>query len=302
MSKRVAIIGYGSIGKRHATILSKLPEVSDIVIFTSQEVEDYEVLENINQLKYYNPNYIIISSRTRDHYNQLLSVDKQVNCAQILIEKPLFTHYLEINSLTNDVYVAYNLRYHPVIQKAKQIISGREILVMHSHCYTYLPNWRIGRDYRQTYSSSKEDGGALLDLSHELDYLLYLAGEYSVDFSRSEKLSSLEIESDDSLLLIGSSSNKMRVQVSLQMYSQMEKRGFSIIGNDLALYGDLLENTLEVVDRGEQKTYSWDVSKELTYRLMHQALLDKSTQTQTTYEEGLKIMRLITEIRENGAA
>ncbi len=45
------IIGYGSIGKRHANILEKFPNVSNIVILTSQNIKKYETISSLKQIK-----------------------------------------------------------------------------------------------------------------------------------------------------------------------------------------------------------------------------------------------------------
>lgn len=43
-------------------------------------------------------------------------------------------------------------------------------------CQSFLPLWRPDRDYRASYSASAHEGGVLRDLSHEIDYALWLFG------------------------------------------------------------------------------------------------------------------------------
>ena len=67
------------------------------------------------------------------------------------------------------------LRHHPAVRKVKSIIDtgslGR-VLRYHSECGMYLPNWHPWEDYRDFYMSDIDGGGgALLDISHEIDLI-----------------------------------------------------------------------------------------------------------------------------------
>ena len=120
------------------------------------------------------------------------------------MEKPLFDSMANFKVLKNEVYVGYNLRFHPLINKIRALCRGRKLWTIHVFCGSYLPDWRPGRDYRETSSAMRDSGGGvLLDLSHELDYIQWLAGRLEVDHAVSEKVSDLEIDSDDILLFSG---------------------------------------------------------------------------------------------------
>ena len=42
---------------------------------------------------------------------------------------------------------------------------------------SYLPGWRPGTDYRQSYSAQRRlGGGVLLDVIHEVDYAAWVLG------------------------------------------------------------------------------------------------------------------------------
>ena len=51
-------------------------------------------------------------------------------------------------------------------------LKNWEKISVHINCHSYLPNWRKGVDYSKSNTAKRKyGGGALLELSHELDYL-----------------------------------------------------------------------------------------------------------------------------------
>ena len=78
MKKRVLIIGFGSIGKRHASILSQFKNIGKIFILTKQKSHGYNKITNLSEIKLINPDYILICSRTSDHYKHLQFIEKNL--------------------------------------------------------------------------------------------------------------------------------------------------------------------------------------------------------------------------------
>ena len=101
---------------------------------------------------------------------------------------------------TSKIGVAYNLRYLPSAKKVKHIISERvlgRLTNVHIECGQYLPDWRPGTDYRLGVSAQKKlGGGALLELSHELDYLLWIFGSIRSVVAKLETTGTLDIDVD----------------------------------------------------------------------------------------------------------
>ena len=126
----------------------------------------------------------------------------------MFIEKPI-SHSLEnIDKLENEIrkrklltYVAYNMRFHPIMNNLKELTSGDEKpIYFRAICSSYLPNWRPRQDYSKSYSAKKEmGGGVILDLSHEIDYLTWLFGEIKDIDGYCGKISNLEIDGEDIL-------------------------------------------------------------------------------------------------------
>ena len=66
-----------------------------------------------------------------------------------------------------------------------------------------IRDWRPGRDHRTTASATQQAGGGVLrDLSHELDYLLWLFGPWQRVAALGGSSGARQIEVDDHLDLL----------------------------------------------------------------------------------------------------
>lgn len=125
-----------------------------------------------------------------------------------LIEKPLSASIDACDQLlalsqqkSVTVLVGYCLRYHPLVMEMQRLIStgaiGR-IYNIRAEVGQYLPGWRPDADYRKSVSAQKvTGGGALLELSHEIDLVRSLIGMPSAVTAVTAKLSELEIDVED---------------------------------------------------------------------------------------------------------
>jgi CMP-N,N'-diacetyllegionaminic acid synthase len=165
----------------------------------------------------------------------------------------------------------------------------------------YLPTWRPGQDYRQSYSASRgKGGGALLDLSHEIDYLQWLFGVLDPSAGLVGKVSDLEIDSDDLALALGRTRAGTAVSLSLDYLSRIPIRRLVVHTARKTLVGDLVAGTLEVAsDAMAPSKRTLDASdRNLTYRRMHEALLDASGRDCCTLQEGLEVLAVVERIRK----
>ena len=97
MKKNVLIIGFGSIGRKHAKILNSFKEISNIYILSKQKSKKFKVIKNYNEAKKLKLDYIIISSRTSEHLKHLYFIEKNFKRKTILVEKPLFENLKNLN-------------------------------------------------------------------------------------------------------------------------------------------------------------------------------------------------------------
>ena len=76
MNKTILISGYGSIGRKHASILSKIVNKKNITILTNQKLSNFRTIKNLQSLDKINPSYIVISNPTSDHINKIKYIEQ----------------------------------------------------------------------------------------------------------------------------------------------------------------------------------------------------------------------------------
>ncbi len=277
MSLKILIIGYGSIGKRHAQVLQEYFTNIDITLISSQNLPNaYPSLESLPNLHAFD--YYIISSPTAHHLAHLSYLDSKVQNKKIFVEKPLFESAHSFTpSGKNLIIVGFCLRLHPLLWQVKTILQNFTPYAVEVSCGSYLPLWRKDVDYRKVYSAHKaQGGGVLLDLSHELDYIQWLFGDFDdeslVGFNG--KISELEISSDDTLMLVGKTKQNTLIQLNLDYFSKNPKRLMRIHTSKQSIELDLLANSLTITDtQGKSESSYITFERNELFAAMHQSVL-----------------------------
>lgn len=253
---RVCFIGVGSIAKRHIRNLSEL--YGDGIVIDalrtgkggSMEPETERRIRNTyHDLECLPRDYdvIFITNPTRLHYRTLQAVHG--NGKHFFIEKPVFEtglEDLEALHLREDsvYYVACPLRYSNVIRYLKHSVDFSKIYSIRCISSSYLPEWRPGTDYRETYSARKELGGGVsIDLIHEWDYIRELAGMPERVRCFIAKKSDLEIDSDDIAVYIAEYGDKI-VELHLDYFGRCPIRKIELFGKEDTIEGDLIGQTV----------------------------------------------------------
>ena len=300
MNKSVLISGYGSIGRRHVNILSKLVKKKNLTILTNQKVSNFRTIKTLKALNEVNPHYIVICNPTNDHLNKIRFIEKNCKNKFVLVEKPLFSKPNKINIKKNKYFVGYNLRFNPIINFLKSKIRFKKIWSVNIFCGSYLPNWRNNIDYKKSSSAKKQlGGGVLLDLSHELDYVQWLFGKIKIEHCKSKKLSNLSIETDDFLNLVGKTKKVPSIQITLNYFTRERTRQIFIDGNNISLKADLVKKNVVCYNGNKKRIYNFKNSdRNSEYKKQHMAILKKkSTEKLCTFKEGKQLVYLINQIR-----
>lgn len=254
----VLIVGLGSIGLKHYDIIKKLkPEAKFYALRSRTESIQVNGIENIfkkDNLHKYDFDFAVISSPSYLHLDDILNI---INLdIPIFVEKPIVTNLDQLNIIENInkekyIHVAYNLRFHPLINFIKEYIQNNQFKIneVNSYCGSYLPNWRPQKDYKKIYSANKSLGGGVhLDLIHEPDYIIYLFGLPSSSSCSYRKISNLDIDSID-YANIQFEYEEFSAQIILNYFRKDTKRTLEIITENDSLMVDFVENNIYSVNQ-----------------------------------------------------
>ncbi|MBY0407388.1 MAG: Gfo/Idh/MocA family oxidoreductase, partial [Rickettsiales bacterium] len=171
------VVGYGSIGSRHARLLA--PEAQTLAVVTAREDVPYPRFASLEKaLAEFTPDYVVVCTATAQHAASLHTLKAHNYRGKLLVEKPLFASAKESEApYPFTAHVAYQLRFHPVIQEARKRMKGEPVHSAHVYVGQHLSQWRPHRATKETYSAhAAQGGGVMRDLSHELDLVQYLFG------------------------------------------------------------------------------------------------------------------------------
>jgi len=264
----VCVYGLGSIGRRHLSNLISLKKELKI-----SEIRGYDVrISNVVKRKFDDQVALFtnfknaskdigaafVCSPTHLHISTLNNLLKYAN-PHVYLEKPFSDKLLKCVSTNNKfikikkkIFVGYMLINHPVIMKVKELLNKKKIgkiIFARAESGFYLPFWHPWEKYQDFYMSKKnQGGGALLDTSHEINYLQWLFGRVSrVSGGSVSKVSDLEITSDD-LTFANLYFKNFIAQVHLDLLQFDEERELKVIGSKGIIKASLKNNYVNIYE------------------------------------------------------
>jgi predicted dehydrogenase len=157
-------------------------------------------------------------------------------------------------------------------------------------CHSWLPNWRPGRDYRNSYSADPEQGGVLLDLIHEIDYAISLFGVPDAIAAELSSDLALSIPVDTRADLTWHYPTFL-LSMSLDFGVRNARRSLVVNGSQGVLEWDLLSARLTVTNQDSDlrfdETYTQDLHRDvLLQRQLSFIELPDSDFRKTSFEHG----------------
>ena len=289
--KNVVVIGYGSIGQRHTRLLVELS--CRVAVVSRRPIDFVPRYSELSQaFSDWQPDYVVVADRTSEHRQTIESLVEQGFQGYLLIEKPLFDHLSAFPRHSFSLAtVAYNLRRHPLLMKLKSLLDdSAQLVTANIHAGSYLPEWRPNTDYRRSYSARKAQGGGVLrDLSHELDYALWLFGPWQRLTATGGHLSPLEIDSDDAYTLLMETKRCPMVSIHMNYLDRVPRREILVNTDQHTIRVDLINNTL-IIDGVQEAVI---VARNDTYLAVHQAILAGNAEGLCTLEEAMEVLATI---------
>lgn len=312
MPETVAVLGCGSIGQRHIRNLLTLG-VGQIVAF-DRDPERLRLAAALGAAPASSTSAalagaaaVLVCTPPTAHLDGLRRALEAGS--HVFVEKPVaavLDGLDEIAALARRqariVLVGYNLRFHTGLVRLRELLEmgsiGRLLSVQAEFGYA-LPAWRPTVDYRTTYTARRsEGGGILLDASHEIDYVRWLVGEIDTVAAMTGKLSDLEMDAEDTALLLLRASNGVLASLHLDCVQSAYRRACRLVGSDGILVWDYLTGVSRYVAREgawrEEAVAPTDPNDMYVVEIAHfLACVDGRETPRVTLEDGRRALEIV---------
>jgi len=259
---KIIFFGLGSIGQKHAEILLKNYKHELFAFRSGTEntpnklgIAELHLWDEVKKLK---PDIAFITNPTSLHIETAIKC-AQLNC-KLFVEKPIGQNLSGLDELLKLLkeknlvtYVAYNLRFNPVIKKLKDYLSSKKPLHMRVVCTSFLPMWRPNKNYLKSYSANTQmGGGVILDLSHELDYTSYLLDNIQKIIGNFARMGQVTTDAEDYADMLVSTP-MCPVNIHINFLSHFRQRFIQIDFEDLTVIGDIVNAEIKEYQHEELK-------------------------------------------------
>ncbi len=271
------ICGLGSIGKRHLENLERLGvPCEEIGIYRTRKGTEsfgdevlknhnhrHPVFDNLKDALAQKPIAAIIANPTSLHVPVAIQAAK-AGC-HLFIEKPLSHSLTDVKTLIKIVtkknlvaFVAYNLRFHPLLRQIKRALESEEIgkvISIHAEMAERVTDWHPWEDYKISYANREDlGGGVILSQSHELDYLYWLFGKPKWIFASGGELGELEIGVEDTCKSVMEFENSIIASLHVDYLKRPQRRFLEITGAKGRIYWNYYGKKVEFIPlQGEPK-------------------------------------------------
>jgi predicted dehydrogenase len=294
---RALVVGLGSIGARHAEVLASLGCEVTVVTrrATSGDGGGTATYPTIAAgVAATDPEYVVLARETARHAADVAELAATGFRGRLLVEKPLTSapSTLPLAGFAR-VAVAYNLRFHPVLEQLRTRLDGAEVVTVTAHAGQHLSTWRPGTDHRRSYSADPAGGGGVLrDLSHELDYLQWLFGPWRRVAASGGRSGALDVASDDAWAILLELGRCPLVSVQLDYLDRIGQRRIVVTTPEHTYVADLVAGEL----RTDGEVERFPVDRQVTYRRQHEAVLGEGDDRACSAEEGARVVELVAAI------
>jgi predicted dehydrogenase len=320
MSEHILIIGSGSVGKRHARNLAALgcriscvdPRVDRLTELAAETpvVASYASADAALG-RQADLSGVVIASPTAFHPSDLAAAVRAGH--PVLLEKPVARTAVEARAMRLaaeqgkiPVLLGYTWRWWPPLARVRQLLREQAIgrvLHVQFHMSAHLADWHPWEPYQTFFmASAAQGGGALLDESHWIDLMVWLFGMPQRISARVEKISGLEIETDDNVDVLAVYADGMRVTLHLDLYGRPHEKSIRFVGEAGTLLWSAEPNRIAIGNEAGQlwREECFSCERNDMFVAVVREYLDMmagAAQPTCTLGDGLRVMELIGAVR-----
>lgn len=287
--RRIAVVGCGSIGQRHARLLAQRPDLSvelcdphtNCLAAAAAVIGETRSYSGFGEMLATRPDMVVIATPHSLHAEQTLASLRAG--VHVLCEKPMSDNLADAERMAEAAAgggpvldFGFTLHFHPGLRRLKSLIASGELgAVLHVRC-------RVGTYATLTCSRSRHqaalEGALLFDYVHQPDIFYWLlgaepAGVYmtavmggDLPLRSTPNVADLTLDYDAPLL--GS--------IHLNYVQMPQRHEYEIVGDRAWAILDMETNRLRIGRRREEAETCEDivVERDRLFEAEHQAFLD----------------------------
>jgi predicted dehydrogenase len=318
----ILVVGGGSVGRRHARNLhslgcdiscvdprkDRLEQVATETPLNHQCTTLEAALQTADNLT-----GVAVCSPPKFHVDQsLMALDAGL---PVLLEKPVSPEILSCRRLherlqtSGKLLLGYTYRWWEPVRRLKTLIDTGRVGTRRYARFrmsAHLADWHPWEPYQSFFMASRDlGGGALLDESHFIDLMLWFFGKPERLFARVEKISDLEIATDDFVEISAAYPKGFRVSVHLDLIGRPHEKEIVVVGERGTLQCSFDPNEIRISASPEPRweTESFPIERNAMFLGVAREflkLIDGICHNSTcTILDGLKTLEIIEACRES---
>jgi predicted dehydrogenase len=315
---RVAVVGTGSIGRRHLEVLLQLGcgslvavseqrrldrlEIAGTPISVSDRLDD--VIDDIDA--------VVVASTTSLHLGHLRSAIEAGR--HVLVEKPVATQSDGLDALVDDARsrglvaaAGHQFRYEPGLVTIRDMVHRGALgvlLAVEAHQGEHLADYHPDEDYRVGYAARRDLGGGVLRTQiHHIDVLEWIFGPLERVYACGGHVTDLEVDVEDSASYLFRSAGGTPVYGHVDYRQRPRIVTLRVIGTDGILHWDHYGARLTHTPSGADAiTTTWPYDRQAMFVRQMADFLDaivSGAPLRATLQEGVRAVRLVEAIERS---
>lgn len=247
LPSHILIVGSGSVGKRHARNLRTLgcdvscmdPRADRLDELAAEGPVRGKFTTLEQALSAGGLQGVVIGSPPSVHVEQTKAA--LAAGLPVLLEKPVSPRLADALDLRGaaqsakaPLLLGYTWRWWPPLDRVRTLLSEEVVgplrhvrFVMSAH----LADWHPWERYQDFFmASTAQGGGALLDESHWVDLACWMFGMPRSVLARVDRLSDLEIETDDCVDMMLEYPGRLRISLHLDLFGRPHEKSITFVG------------------------------------------------------------------------
>ncbi|MGE3342164.1 MAG: Gfo/Idh/MocA family protein [Vicinamibacterales bacterium] len=260
---KALVVGTGSAGRRLAQNLQTLGLAVEVCSEHQRRSEfvldggSVPVHHDYRRALDGNPAIVVIANSTHLHADYAVAALEQGR--HLFLEKPAAQSASHAEPIARAaaaapgavVAICNQHRFNDCLQRLRDLLAGGELgplISVQHNMGEFLPDYHPDEDYRTGYAARADmGGGVLLTQIHDVNLLHWLFGDLRVEFAAGGHTSSLEIDVEDNVDAVLSTSDGVRILMHVDYLQRPKRRTLAVLGERGSAVWDHHANTLTFV-------------------------------------------------------